>query len=202
MRIVIIILLIFISKTSIAQSIEVMPGTENVFVDIQFLEDMSDSNFKYVMYSQTRAIINQQNEANLSTVVFFNYKTKLGLGTTIASRITNNNGASGILGLSYLNINNRFLIYSLLAVERHEETRYGSFSVFKFYPPINDDWRVYTSLEVNSLINKDIHLDSVQRLRAGLDYKGNQFGLGVNLRERGQDYQMIENYGLFFRKAF
>ncbi len=202
MKIVTILLLFFIVASGTSQSIEVMPGTENVFVDIQFLENMGDSSFKYVAYNQTRAIISQENTANMSTVIFFNYKTKPGLGLTLASRITSANGASGLFGLSYLNINNRFLIYSLLALEQHDETRYGSFSVFKFYPPINDVWKVYSSLEVNSLINKDIHLDSVQRLRIGLDYKNNQFGLAANLREMGEDYTMIENYGLFFRKVF
>ncbi len=202
MKILAILILFFSINKGIAQSIELMPGTENVFVDIQFMENMSDSSFKYIVYSQTRAIISQENNATMSTVVFFNYKSKLGLGATLASRITSGNGASGLFGLSYLNIDKRFLIYSLLAVEQHDETRFGSFSVFKYYPQLCDNWKLYTSLEVNSLIDKEHHLDSVQRMRLGLDYKNNQFGLAANLREIGKDYNMIENYGLFFRKVF
>ncbi len=202
LRIFIIILGVFITRMAVAQSIEVMVGSENVFVDIQFLENFGDSSFKYVAYNQTRATISHENTATMSTVVFFNYKTKIGLGSTVASRITSTQGASGLFGLSYLKIDKRLLVYTLLAVERIDEYRYGSFSVIRYYPEINENWKVYSSLEVNSLINKDIHLDSVQRLRAGLDYKNNQFGLAVNLRERGEDYDVVENYGLFFRKVF
>ena len=95
------------------------------------------------------------------------------------------------------------MLYALASIELSNELGYSWFSIFRFTPSFNDNWKLYSSLELFSNFNDAGHVASVQRIRLGLDYKSYQFGLAINLSGIGRNYQIRdENPGIFFRKTF
>lgn len=64
---------------TLAQSLELMPGTENLFVDAQWLKSV-DQSTRWSIFSRTRATVDYDNNTDLFTGAYLNYTTKSGLG--------------------------------------------------------------------------------------------------------------------------
>ncbi len=190
-----------ISMMGFSQSLELMPGTERVFVDAQWLKPI-DKEFKWSLFSRSRATVDYSENANLFTGAYLNYTTNSGLGGTVVGRISSLS-SGGDVGVHYFKMNDNIVFYGLLSVELASEFSYSWFSIFRYLPQLNDKWRLYSSLELFSNFNESGHVASVQRLRLGLDIDGNQFGLGLNLSGFGENYDQTDsNPGLFVRKQF
>ena len=93
------------------------------------------------------------------------------------------------------------MLFALASVNLNDELLYCWFSIFGYTTTINGDWKLYSSLELFSVFGEIGHLSSVQRIRIGLDKKGYQFGLAVNLNE-SRFTEFDRNSGLFLRKQF
>ena len=199
-----IILAIFISifywSTAGAQSFEVLMGTERVFIDAQFLKAI-DAEKRWSFLSRTRATIEYDDEANsVFTGGYLIYASKSGLGATVLGRIVPS-GFDVDAGISFFKVTGPWLIYALPSINIDSELYYSWFSILRYQPELKNDWKLYSSLELFTAFVQIGHLNSVQRIRLGVDKKGYQFGIGVNLEERrGADTDI--NPGLFFRKVF
>lgn len=184
-----------------AQSFEFMPGTEGIFIDAQWLKTF-DEDRKWSLFSRSRATVDYEENTDLFTGAYLNYTTNSGFGGTVLGRISTL-GAGGDAGVHFFKAKESFLVYALASVDISSEFAYSWFSIIRYTPELNDKWRLYTSLELFSNFNTDGHVASVQRVRAGLDRKGYQFGLAINLSGLGQDYSTTSsNPGIFLRKQF
>jgi hypothetical protein len=184
-----------------AQSLEIMPGTERVFVDAQWLK-FFDQDQHWSLFSRSRATADYDNQTDLFTGAYVNYTTSSGFGGTVVGRI-GSRGAGSDLGVHFFKANSKFLIYALASVEMSEDPNYSWFSIMRYTPSLSTHWKAYSSLELFTSFNSLGHLASVQRIRLGADRSGYQFGLALNLSGLGEDYSITDsNPGIFFRKQF
>ena len=185
---------------SYAQSFELMPGTERIFIDAQYLKFL-DANNKFSLFARARATA-EYDEAttDLFTGAYLNYTTKSGIGGTVLGRISSNN--AGIdAGIHFFKAKKSWMIFALPSINIGSELLYSWFSIFRFTPALKNQWKIYSSVELFSAFGQIGHLSSVQRIRLGVDKQGYQFGAAINLREsRFTDSDV--NPGVFLRKQF
>ncbi|MEO0338898.1 MAG: hypothetical protein AAF242_06765 [Bacteroidota bacterium] len=194
------LLLVSTYTLSYAQSFELMPGTERIFIDAQFLKFL-DQDYKVSLFSRARATAEyDEQNTDLFMGTYLNYTTKSGLGGSLVGRISST-GSGVDIGAHYFKAGKSFTIFALPSINIGDDLLYSWFSIMRFTPVLKDDWKWYTSLELFSAFGDIGHLSSVQRIRLGVDKKGYQFGLAINLREsRFADTDV--NPGVFLRKAF
>lgn len=203
MRFIKIQLLTVLLGTSIvggAQSIELMPGKERMFTDVQWLSRFSEQS-AWSLFSRTRATVDYEENTNVFSGAYLNYTTKVGLGLTVLGRIASADVGSDV-GVHYFKASSDFMVYALGSVEMNLNS-FSWFSIMRFRPELKGAWRLYSSLELFSNFDGSGHVASVQRLRLGADYQQVQFGLGLNLSGLGNDYSSKDtNPGVFIRKEF
>ncbi|GEM_PF-927994 len=197
-----ILLLFLASSKCYAQSFEVMPGTQRIFIDAQYLALFNNSP-GFSLFSRARATTEYDEQTtDLFIGAYLNYTTKSGFGGTVLGRISSFN--SGVdVGGHYFKANDRFMIYALPSINLGSELLYSWFSILRFTPKLKGDWKLYTSLELFSAFVQTGHTSSVQRIRVGVDKRGYQFGLAVNFASRGKQFELTDtNSGVFLRKQF
>lgn len=199
-KVLLFIFLIAICSASKAQSFELMAGTKHIFIDAQYLKFFDEQN-RVSLFSRARATAQYDEQRTvLFTGAYLNYTTKSGFGGTILGRISSTN--SGVdAGIHYFKVTKNFMIYALPSISLSDELLYSWFSILRFTPTLKNDWKLYSSLELFSAFGQIGHLSSVQRVRLGLDRKGYQFGLAVNLNE-SRFSETDVNPGVFIRKQF
>lgn len=193
--------IIFYQDESEAQSLEIMPGTERVFVDAQWLKPF-DQEARWSLFSRTRATVDYDENTDLFSGAYFNYTTKSGFGGTVLGRISSTDVGVDV-GPHFFMLKKSFMIFALVSVVLQSPLTYSWFSITRYTPSINDQWKLYTSLELFSYFSRSNHIASIQRIRSGLDYKGFQFGLAINLLGLSCEYSFTDtNPGIFLRKQF
>lgn len=183
-----------------AQSFELMSGVERVFVDVQYLKHF-DVNKKISLFTRTRATAEySEHNTNLFTGAYLNYTNKFGFGGSVIGRVSST-GAGIDAGVHYFKASKTFVIYALPSININNELLYSWFSIIRYTPTINQDWKLYTSLELFSAFGEIGHLNSIERIRFGVNKKGYKFGLAINLNQsRFSDTDI--NSGVFIRKQF
>ncbi|MEZ5016146.1 MAG: hypothetical protein R2800_03785 [Flavipsychrobacter sp.] len=199
-KILVLIATIILSKAASSQSLEVMAGTKNIFTDVQWLKPINKKRSLSV-FNRTRATVDYQKKTNLFTGTYINYTIKKGIGITALGRLSTNN-AGGDVGIHYFRSSKNVLIFALLSTEIGQELNYSWFSIIRYRPKINYKWKVYTSLELYTLMNNTTHILSVQRVRLGLENKYMQMGIALNLTELNTLPNYNNNTGIFIRKDF
>lgn len=202
MRISILFVTLLWLAKAFGQSIEIMPGTENVFVDVQFLKPLKQNDYRFSVFSRTRGIVDYENNANILSAAYVSYTSKPGVGFSLIGSMSSFSGASSAVGVNYLKAGKNYSVFALAAVELQNEPGYSFFSIAKYFPRISENCKGYFSLELFTLFNRFGHQISVERARLGLDYKRLQFGLGANLDQFGEAFSFGGNYGIFIRKEF
>ena len=183
-----------------AQSFEVMSGTSYIFTDAQYLK-FFDEDQKFSLFSRARATFEYgENATNLFMGGYMNYTTKSGFGGTVVGRIATN--SAGVdAGIHYFKAVKSVIVYALPSINLSDSLLYSWFSIVRYTPDLKNGWKLYTSLEIFSAFGKIGHLNSVQRLRFGVDKREYQFGASINFNE--SSYADTEvNTGVFFRKQF
>lgn len=178
-----------------------MTGSKRIFVDAQWLKPF-DEKYRFTLFSRSRATVDYDKVTNLFTGAYLNYTTKSGFGGSLVGRVSSL-GAGADAGLHFFKAKAPFMLFALAAIEIDATPGYSWFSIFRYTPKLNDNWKFYSSLELFSLFNADGHAASVQRIRAGLDYNDFQFGFALNLSGLGPEYSNQDsNPGLFIRQQF
>ena len=197
----VITLLTFPSSPASAQSLEIMPGHNRIFVDVQWLKPL-DQKFRFSLFSRTRATIDYENQADIFSGAYFNVTSKYGVGGSLVGKV-GLNGAGGDAGVHYIKATDKITFFGLASVGLKRELELSWFSILRYTPFLGEKWKLYTSLELFTLFNSEGHAFSVQRIRVGVDRKGYQFGLGYNTSQAGSSFAgVIDNFGPFMRKAF
>ena len=192
--------LFLLSIPCFSQSLEIMVGHERIFADAQWLKFMDAENH-WSLFCRTRATVNYDNQTDLFSGAYLNYTFNNGLGGSLVGKIGNSGGGADA-GVHIFKAKSDWMLFGLASVGLKNELEYSWFSILRFTPKINEKWRIYTSLELFNLFNKENHLVSVQRLRLGLDYQQFQFGAAANLTESGKNWIGNSNVGGFMRKSF
>ena len=183
-----------------SQSIELMPGTERVFVDAQFLKFL-DSNHSFSLFSRSRATSTYDSaDSNLFSGTYLNYTTTSGIGATVLGRISSN-GSGVDMGIHYFRSTGSIMIYTLASINVSDDLLYSWFTIFRLSHPIKLNWKLFTGIELFSAFDKSGHLSSVQRVRFGFGKNSFQFGFGLNLNERRHSGLDL-NPGIFIRNEF
>ncbi|MCB0539390.1 MAG: hypothetical protein KDE33_17885 [Bacteroidetes bacterium] len=195
-----IVFLLLFSIPCFSQSMEIMFGHERIFVDAQWLKFIDTKNH-WSLFSRTRATVNYENQTDLFSGAYLNYTFDNDLGGSLVGKIGNSGGGADA-GIHVFKAKSDWMLFGLASVGLKNELEYSWFSILRFTPKINEKWKVYTSLELFNLFNKESHLTSVQRLRLGLDYQKFQFGAAANFTELGKDWTSHSNIGVFIRKSF
>lgn len=186
---------------ALAQKLEFMAGDKELFADVQWLRPF-DKDYKWTLFSRSRATVDYENRSNLFTGAYFNYTTRIGIGGTIVGRISTLS-SGGDIGVHYLKSKEKLLVYALSTTEISEKLSLTWFSIIRFTPNITERFKLYTSLELYSNFNSKGHVASIQRIRIGLDKASYQFGFALNLSGYGESYNKIDsNIGLFVSKQF
>jgi len=185
-----------------AQSVEIMLGDKYAFTDVQFLKYF-DKQYRWSFFNRTRMQLEyDQVPPDIFSAGYLNYTTKLGLGLSLTGRV-NNRSADLDVGLHFLKRVNAITFFGIVSLSLTEGGTYSWFSILRYRPSLNEQWKLYTSFELFVAMNKRDHQASIQRLRLGLDYKSFQFGLSANLLEVGNDFNFLNNnFGAFVRKEF
>ena len=169
-------------------------------IDAQYLK-FFDEGRRVSLFSRARATTayNEQN-TDLFTGAYLNYTTRSGFGGTFLGRISSR--SSGVdIGVHYFKASKTFMVYALHAINLNDELLYSWFSIIRFTPWLKENWKLYSSLELFSAFGTIGHLSSVQRIRLGMDTKGYQFGLALNLNH-SRFAETDINPGIFFRRQF
>jgi len=183
------------------QSLEVMPGLERLFVDVQWLKPLR-ADYSVSLFSRTRATVAAEDETDLFTAAYLNYTTKAGIGASLVGRAASR-GAGADAGVHYFKTTPSITFFGLASVALTDEFSVAWFSIFRFTPALHEHWKLFSSVELYSLFGKRGHLFSVQRLRLGVSRSNYQFGLALNLSASGSDYgNPFSNPGIFLRKSF
>ena len=194
-----IIFMMFLSNFGRGQSLEIMVGNERIFADVQWLKFI-DSQKQWSLFSRTRATVDYENQTNLFSGAYLNYTLKNGLGASLVGKIGNSGGADA--GFHIFKAKRDWMLFGLASVGLKNELEYSWFSIFRYTPKIKDHWKFYSSLELFTLLRKENHLVSIQRIRLGFDYRQFQFGVAGNFSESGNDWISFSNIGGFVRKSF
>ena len=194
------LLVVGLNLTLHAQSFELMPGKERIFIDAQYLK-FFDSNRRVSLFSRARATTSYDSQTtDLFTGGYLNYTSKSGLGVSTIGRISSN--SSGLdVGVHFFKANPSFMIFALPSIHVNKDLLYSWFSIVRFTPTIFKKQKLYTSLELFSAFDSEGHLSSVQRIRLGLSFSKYQGGIAVNINEsRFSDFDI--NPGIFIRAQF
>lgn len=195
------IFLLFLLPNNLhAQSLEFMAGHKRLFADMQWLRFL-DNQHHWSVFCRSRATVDYNNNTDLFTGAYINYTTKSGLGASIVGKITSTEGAIDA-GLHIFKVKSDWMLFGLASLGLKSDLEYSWFSILRYTPKVGARCRLYTSLELFFLFQKNRHVYSVQRLRVGLDWQGLQFGLANNLTEFGKAWQTDNNFGGFVRKVF
>jgi len=188
--------------SSKGQSIEFMPGTQNLFTDVQFFKPLLPEDYTVTVFSRTRADIDYNKEGNtFLSLLYLNYTFQPGIGVSLIGKISNvSNGVDA--GIHYFKNSKNISLFVAITAQIKKNPGYSWFSIIRFRPPINEKWKWYSSLELFTLVNKNGHLVSSQRIRAGVDINAFQFGIGLNISESGQNWNAQGNPGIFIRREF
>lgn len=201
LKLLIYTLLVFSSLGLKGQSLELMAGNQRVFADLQWLKAF-DKEFRWTLFSRTRGTVDYENNTDLFSGAYLNYTTKSGIGASLVGRI-GAAGAGSDAGIHIFKANDTWTLFGLASISLQKELQYSWFSILRFTPEINENWRFYSSLELFSVFNQVGHAFSVQRIRLGFSRSDYSFGLANNLSEFGPKFGNPDNnFGLFLRKNF
>jgi hypothetical protein len=111
-----------------------------------------------------------------------------------------NGGFDPTAGLQYLYSGRKLLFLFAPRINIESNPSYDIMTILQYKPEINDHLKLYTRLQMLNLFDSEGNIKSYQWMRLGIEVKGIQFGLAVNLDEYGPSPSVTSNFGLFIRK--
>lgn len=179
-----------------------MPGTQRVFVDVQWLKPLKQNQYDWTLFNRTRFTIEYDNQSDMFSAFYLNYTTKHKFGPSLLGAVSNTNGATVAGGIHFIHNTSDWMLFALISTEFKEVPSQSLFVISRYRPSINEQWKGYFSFELFSAINQGVHRFSLQRIRAGLERAKWQFGGALNLSQAGKDFTGFANPGVFVRKEF
>jgi len=112
----------------------------------------------------------------------------------------NSGGLMPTAGLQYVYSSKKLFFLMVPQVRININPSYSILTILQYKQEINDRIKLVGKVQLNSSFNAAGNIRSNQWMRIGLDIKGTQFGLAVNLDEKGPDPSVESNFGVYLRK--
>lgn len=186
-----------------AQSIELMPASRGIQLDVQWFKTL-DTSYRWSILNRSLAFISYDGTPDLFSGTYLNYTTKSGFGGTLVGRI-GSSSSGGNIGVHFLKGGKNWSVFSFATagIGTDRAMEYNIFAVFQFRPKLSKTVNLYTSAEAFSVFNNTGHGYSIQRLRLGIDWKTWQIGFASDFSEFGTQLQFFTvNIGGFLRREF
>lgn len=199
-RLLTIILISVPVSHNFGQSLEIMAGHQGLFGDVQWLKFV-DEGRHFSIFSRTRATIGYDGTSDVFSGAYINYSLSSGIGASLVGKA--GNGSAGLdAGIHLFKASPDWMFFGLMSIGVKNEAEYSWFSILRFTPGLTGEIRLYSSLELFSLIMENAHSVSIQRIRLGVDVWQFQAGIAGNFTESGKDWTSTSNIGGFIRKSF
>ena len=195
-----VVLVVALTQLS-GQSVEIMPGTQQVFADVQWLRWFDDEK-SLSLFSRTRATVDYSNQSDIFTGGYLNYTTSAGIGPTMVA-IVGRNGAGIEGGAHYFTVSPEHVVFALVSVASADRFTLSWFSIARYLPEVSNTIRLYTSLELYARLQDFTSQVSVIRARAGISFSSYQVGLAINTVTLDPQFSTWSvNPGVFVRREF
>ena len=109
-------------------------------------------------------------------------------------------GFAPTAGLQYLFSGRKFLFLCAPRVNIEREPSYDIMTILQYKPEINERIKLYTRGQFLNVFDSGGNIRSYQWIRIGLEMRGIQFGMALNLDEFGPNPPVEASAGLFVRK--
>ena len=109
-------------------------------------------------------------------------------------------GFNPTAGLQYIFSGEKLMVLIAPRVNIESDPSYDVMTIVQYKPAISDRIKLFTRIQALNLFGSGGNIKSYQWMRLGLEIKGIQFGLAVNLDEYGPKPSFETNFGLFVRK--
>jgi hypothetical protein len=109
-------------------------------------------------------------------------------------------GFSPTLGLQYVKGGRDLFLLVAPRVNIDSEPSYSIFSIVRYKPRLTETARLYLGAQLLNTFDARRHIKSYQWFRIGLEIRGTQFGLALNLDEEGPNPGVDVGLGFFVRR--
>lgn len=128
------------------------------------------------------------------------FEPRDGFRLTAGAFFASGPGASPTVGMQYVRPGARWFVLVSPRVNVERDPSYSIFSILRYTRGREADARLFLSLQALNTFEKAGHIKSYQWLRAGVDVRGTQVGLALNLDEDGPRPRIETRAGLFLRR--
>jgi hypothetical protein len=109
-------------------------------------------------------------------------------------------GLNGTAGMQYVNAGRALFLLLSPRVNIESDPSFSVFTIVRYRSAVTEKAGLYLGLQALNTFDLDSHIKSYQWLRFGLDLKGTQGGVAVNLDESGPHPDLQVSVGLFVRR--
>jgi hypothetical protein len=198
-KIIIIILIFIIYKSNSQVQLQSFVGNDG----LQFstiIQKNIDKKLNYFNFTNYYSEYNRQNSGTLEIYNVINYQIYKNIGIA-AGNTFNNTDIIPQIGLSWNvdkdNLNFNFFPAINYSVN-NKEAGLGIYTLLEYTPKISEKYNFYSMLILDSDFSFKEHSESNQYIRLGAEYKKKfQFGTGINLSEKGINYNFDTSFGVF-----
>jgi hypothetical protein len=142
-------------------------------------------------------------EIGVQPTLFWNINKNIAVGSSLY--YNSFAGFSERLSAKFTLKNSRVLLVLISTIAHSEQTNHSYaefFTQVQFNKPINDNISLWLNGQFLTIWNEfKNHSRSFQQLRAGVSYKGHQFGIGLDLDQYGPNPIEKSSFGLYYRKT-
>jgi len=109
-------------------------------------------------------------------------------------------GFAPSLGVQYALNQKDLLILISPKVNLYKESQYDFFSVIQYKVALSEKTKLYSRAQLLNVFDRTSNIKSYQWMRLGVEIKGIQFGLAMNMDQNGPDPVNQVSWGGFIRK--
>jgi hypothetical protein len=109
-------------------------------------------------------------------------------------------GFNPTAGLQYIVSGPRFFFLFAPRINIKSDYSYDIMNIIQYKVPLNENLKLFTRAKFLNVFTPKGNIKSYQWFRLGLEIKGIQFGLALNIDERGPHPNVLTNWGAFIRK--
>lgn len=109
-------------------------------------------------------------------------------------------GFNPTAGLQYIYSGPKLFFLCAPRVNIKSDYSYDIMNIIQYKIRLKENLKLFTRAKFLNVFDPNGNIKSYQWFRLGLETKGIQFGLGINLDERGPNPELTTNWGAFIRK--
>lgn len=201
------IILFLVRGIIMAQTVETYAGHKRIGVDLMWFKNFKNTKEErtpFLFFSRNRASTDYKNAPTAfgsTNAVSYNFKNGLGI-VTVASLV--NTGFIPKAGVQFYKSKGDFMFFGWLVADLKKEGNVDLFGLFRYQPPINDQWKGFGQVELFPVYNPTSEIWNItQRLRLGVKYQTWASGFMADFNQFGKDYlTKSNNIGGFLRCEF